>query len=94
MPLWKVASIEDQPSVKLYDWKIMKMQEGSYFAGNEGVGAGRVSTEIVEYDPDKKIGRTKSGRVYQLLGDESPNLSRDASYVWDRYKQINNLTDL
>jgi hypothetical protein len=94
MSIWKIGSIKEQPSVRLYRWKIMKMEEGSFFAGDEGSGSGRVSTDIVEFDSEKNIGRTKSGRVYELVGEESPNLSMNADYVWNMYKDINRLTEL
>jgi hypothetical protein len=94
MSIWKIASIKEQPSVRLYRWKIMKMEEGSFFAGDEGSGSGRVSTDIVEFDSEKNIGRTESGRVYELVGEESPNLSMNADYVWTMYKDINRLTEL
>lgn len=92
MPLWKVASVEDAPSVKLRYWNIKKTDQGEYFVGDEVGGRGRVSTQILEYDEKKNVGRTASGRVYQLVGQ--PGYSADAEYVWSYYKEINNLRDL
>jgi hypothetical protein len=90
--VWNVASIEDQPSVHLYNWTIKETNEGgAYFVGEESGGSGRVSTRIVEFDDEKKVGRTTSGRVYQLCGEE--RRSSNGEYVWIRYKMINNLTD-
>jgi hypothetical protein len=94
MSVWNVAKIEDQPSVSLWNWTIKHTDKGDYFVGTEGVGSGRVSTRIVEFDPDKRVGRTASGRIYQLLGDEGEGYSSNGEYVWGHYKQVNNLTEL
>jgi hypothetical protein len=92
MPLWKVASVEDKPSVRLKYWAIKKTDQGEYFVGDEIGGRGRVSTRIIEFDEERKVGRTASGRVYELVGNS--DYSSDGEYVWNYYKEINNLTEL
>src|SRR5258708_7387933 len=92
MPLWKVAPVVDKPSIRLKYWVIKKTEEGEFFVGDEIGGRGRVSTRIVEFDDERKVGRTASGRVYELVGFS--DYSSDGEYVWSHYKQINNLTEL
>lgn len=90
--IWQLADVMDQPSVQLYNWTIKKMKEGEFFVGDEVRAAGRVSTKIFIYDEARKVGRTASGRVYQLIGEEG--YSSNGEYVWEQYKRINNLTEL
>ncbi|PPD00233.1 MAG: hypothetical protein CTY35_02990 [Methylotenera sp.] len=63
-------SVELIPMVKLEDWSIQELQTADgyvyYFCGRIG-GRGRISTRIVEWCPQEKIGRTESGRIYQLI---------------------------
>jgi hypothetical protein len=64
-------SVDLIPSVRLEDWSIQELQtlEGVayYFCGRID-GRGRISTKIMEWDSARKIGRTESGRIYQLIG--------------------------
>lgn len=92
MSVWNVSPIEEQPSVTLYDWSIKKTNKGEYFVGSEVGAAGRVSTQIKEFDPDKMVGRTASGRVYKLKGKEG--YSSNGEYVWGTYKAVNGLVEL
>jgi hypothetical protein len=92
MAIWKIGSVEEYPDVELYNWKIMHMAEGSFFVGDEH-GSGRVSTDIITYDPKNNVGQTRSGRVYKLIGKQT-DISRNAEYVWDHYKSVNNLTEI
>lgn len=92
MTIWKIGPISEQPSCFIDDWCIKETDKGRYFVGTEVPGhTGRVSTAIVEYDPDNKCGRTKSGRVYKL---GKPGYSKDGEYVWNWYKQVNELTEV
>jgi len=91
--IWSAASIEEQPSVVIYDWTIKKTDKGEYFVGTEAGGRnGRVSTQIVEFDEAKMVGKTKSGRIYQLKGPSG--YSSDGEYVWSYYKERNQLTEV
>jgi hypothetical protein len=62
-------NVELTPMVKLEDWSIQEIQtahgEAYYFCGRIN-GRGRISTRIVEWFPQNKIGKTESGRIYQL----------------------------
>lgn len=90
--VWHAASIDAEPEVKLYDWCIKKTDKGEYFVGSNDRDGGRVSTQIMEFDEEKMIGRTKSGRVYQLQGPAG--YSSDGEYVWSYYKKVNELTEV
>jgi hypothetical protein len=64
------ASVKLIPMVILEDWSIQELQtvegEAYYFCGRID-GRGRMSTKIVEWYPQNKIGKTESGRIYQLI---------------------------
>lgn len=66
------ASVELIPTVKLEDWSIQELQTDKgneyYFCGRID-GRGRVSTKIIEWYPQGKIGKTESGRIYQLIDE-------------------------
>ena len=49
---------------------------------------GRVTSHIVDFDPKTKRGVSRSGRIYELVG-ESTHLSRDAEYVWSHWRRLN-----
>lgn len=93
MPMWKIAPVSDSPGVRLRDWRILELPNGNrHFAGADATdGTGRVSSLIVEFDMEKKVGRTRSGRVYELLG--KTGWSDNAEYVWNQWSRINSVTD-
>jgi hypothetical protein len=69
--LWRIAPVSDEPEVRLWDWDIKKDTTGNrYFVGTLADGLGWVSTAIVDFDPERRRGRTKSGRVYELVGSK------------------------
>lgn len=72
-------SVELIPIVELEDWSILELQtadgNGYYFCGRIN-GRGRISTKIVEWDPQRKIGKTESGRIYQLI--DAPSDPQDS----------------
>ena len=99
MSIWKTTSIYETPEVKLSDWKIYEVESESspkktkHFVGyNLTEREGRVSSHIVEFDPKTMTGRTKSGRVYKLVGNSGT--SSDGSYVWSRWCTINEVTSV
>jgi hypothetical protein len=91
MTIWSVGSINDEPEIELTDWQIMETNVGSrHFVGyNHKNREGRVSSDIVTFDNKNLIGKTVSGRVYQLIG--YPAYNKDALYVWDNFKVINGI---
>lgn len=94
MTIWRVASVEDQPIMRLDCWRVYevttKRERSRHFVGRcAHEYTGRVSSMVVGFD--KGVGVTKSGRVYRLLGE--PGYSREAGYVWFRWKETCGATD-
>lgn len=87
------------PELVLTRWQVYKVKsnlwEGTtnHFVGyNLTEGYGRVSSAIVSYDKDQKLGVTESGRIYHLKGDSG--LDRDADYVWGVWCSRNEITEI
>jgi hypothetical protein len=93
MNIWKSTDVEDVPEIELIDWIVAELPDGSrHFIGyNITEMEGRVSSKIITYDKDTKIGITRSGRRYKLSGKSY--LNSDAIYVWDYWKQVNDVID-
>jgi hypothetical protein len=70
MPVWTTTPVSETPQLTLTDWMIFETPDGErYLAGyNVTEGAGRVSSEVAEFDKVAMRGRTATGRVYQLTG--------------------------
>jgi len=88
--IWNVKSVEEQPSVTLESWviiKVKKQPESIHFVGYAIENReGRVSSHIVTFDPETKRGQSASGRVYQLVGDSK--WTGDSLYVWNNWMRI------
>ena len=84
--VWRLSSVTEEPEVQLTNWDVKKDTEGCcYFVGARADdGWIRVSTAIVEFDPERRRGRTQSGRVYELVGQEG--LSAKGELLWSSYK--------
>lgn len=93
MTVWKVASVIEDPEIFLVSWKVMETKEGTrHFVGYNVSGReGRVSSAIEKFDKVQMTGVTSSGRVYKLKGPSNPNL--DAEYVWNRWRNINDVDE-
>jgi hypothetical protein len=91
MPVWKTETVTEQPEIELVDWQIMETDVGSrHFVGyHQKNREGRVSSDIISFDNVNLVGKTISGRVYQLIG--YPRTNKDALYVWENFKSINNV---
>ena len=93
--LYKPASIEVESGVPLSHWSVREVLDESepsgvthHFTGmNNNSYDGRVSSKIIAFDTKTKVGITKSGRAYQLVGE--PGVCRDAEYVWGNWCYIN-----
>jgi hypothetical protein len=88
MPLWITAPVEEVPEIVLRHWSIRQLPDGSrHFVGyNHRDREGRVSSTIVEFDVATMRGRTRSGRVYEIVGP--PGRDGDAEYVWASWCRI------
>jgi hypothetical protein len=96
MSLFRPASVKDMPEVFLSRWHVTEASNDTettlHFVGyNSKEGYGMVSSPIVEFDFTKKCGKTRSGRVYQLVGQ--PGFNVEADYVWQNWKKFNNITE-
>ncbi|KVK93974.1 hypothetical protein WJ47_00160 [Burkholderia ubonensis] len=92
MPIWRIAPVIDEPEVSLSRWKILETADGiRHFVGADSRDrTGRVSSEVVTFDPRSLRGETRSGRIYQLIGE--PGRSDNADYVWKRWCELNSVT--
>lgn len=94
--IWSVASVDVEPETKLTQWRVFKvlakdgLPESVHFVGYTG-WEGRVCSAVQTYDPKTKRGVTRSGRVYELVGQSGYN--SDAMYVWSRWYTRNGLGD-
>ncbi|ABK06970.1 conserved hypothetical protein [Burkholderia cenocepacia HI2424] len=91
MALWNIASVMSQPEVSIARWRVLEIDAGTrHFVGaDERDFSGRVSSAIVAFDYKMLRGRTRSGRVYQLVG--LPGHSTNADYVWQHWCAINDV---
>ncbi len=82
-----MPDVKKQPSVRLQSWLVARftqLETGEIWDIIYGWSiddrCGRVSTPVAFFDPVAGTARTRSGRVYHLLG--SPGLNRDADYTF------------
>ena len=95
MPIWNIASVEDEPDLTICSWRIFEAtyedpsrQATRHFVGSRvDRSSSRVSTAIHSFDLASLRGVTKSGRTYQLQG--GPGADRDAEYVWQAWASLN-----
>ena len=94
MGIWSVAPIDEEPEIILTDWTVYEITSGlwpdktRHFVGYNALGReGRVSSVIVQYDHEKAVGMTKSGRIYKLKGPQGSG-SSDGLHVWDYGNRI------
>jgi hypothetical protein len=91
MPIWRIASVSQDPNVSLSSWRILETDEGSkHFVGSNRLDhTGCVSSAVSAFDPFALRGVTRSGRVYQLIGHSG--WDRSAQYVWERWCKVNDV---
>lgn len=90
MAIWTTTSIEETPEIILDQWSVRELFDGDrHFVGVNLTEhrEGRVSSKIMEFDPQTMCGRTRSGRIYKLVG--YPGNNSDAEYVWNAWVGIN-----
>lgn len=103
--IWRPDSVTDEPEVKLTQWRVYLVKanidstgDTIHFVGSVGYrySEGRVCSPVQTYDPTTKKGITRSGRIYELVGQSGHN--RDALYVWNhwlnRFNPIPEIVDL
>lgn len=94
MSIWPASSTEHTPHILLTRWRIYQTETGEHhFVGyNVTEREGRVSSAIQSFDKDTRIGITRSSRQYKL--SDTPGVNMDAEYVWRRWVEINNVTEI
>ena len=95
MSVWKTVPVDDEPEIILGSWSVRELPDGDrHFVGYNHAhgGEGRVSSKILEFDPESLKGRTRSGRVYQLE-QHGAGINLDAEYVWNQWKIINKVEE-
>lgn len=98
--IWTIGPVEDEPDVRLEDWSVFEVfLPGIGVRTRHFVGTsirdreGRTSSPIESFDAATQQGITSSGRVYQLVGHRTGS-SLDATYVWNRWKHLNQAEDI
>ena len=90
--IWKTRPIDEQPEMQLARWSVWEVGSGSsatcHFVGYNLIDhEGRASSAIVDFDSVALRGRTKSGRIYELIGP--PGHDGDGDYVFARWLELN-----
>lgn len=97
-----MPGIDVEPTAELTNWTIMRCKNQAgvisiHLVGNEPGFCGRCSTDVMELDRKPRdprytaTAKTKSGRVYGLIGKEQDVVSPDAAYVASMYCHMNKL---
>ncbi|GAB3630349.1 hypothetical protein PTE30175_03579 [Pandoraea terrae] len=92
MPIWRSRPVTEEPEIVLVRWAIYRIKDDElHFVGvRADESSGRVSSAIVRFDVARRVGVTRSGRVYSLTGRQGTDAT--ARYVWDAWCQINGVT--
>lgn len=91
--VWTVPSPDDEPEIVLKNWKVMQLpNRDRHFVGwNVAYREGRASTKIVAFDPETSLGKTVSGRIYELLGRSGSD--SDGMHTWRRWMAVNGVKE-
>lgn len=92
--IWSLEPILASPEVALTKWAafdvplIGETQPWTrHFVGySKELSDGQSTAAVVAFDPIRRLGRTKSGRVYLLEG--APGHSMPGKLVWTRWKHL------
>lgn len=78
MTIWSQPSEETQ-AIPLVRWRIIQDETGAcFFLGFDEHGQeGRVSSRVIDFDPDHLNGVTERGEFYQLVGDSGRDWDAD-----------------
>jgi len=90
--VWRATPISETPEIVLSNWLVKELPNGDrHFVGyNETEREGRVSSKIVEFDKDSMKGKTRSGRVYHLVGPSGHD--PEGEFVWSGWRRHNKVT--
>lgn len=104
--VYRPRDVSQEPDVRLTQWRVYevdftrhpRLPPGApgvtrHFVGfNLDTCDGRVSGPIQTFNKTRKIGVTRSGRRYQLVGDAGINM--DSEYVFGVWLRSNGITDM
>ncbi len=92
--IWPIDSVDVRPRVRLSSWRAYEVAHPRGEAlSRHLVGYvlehdhGQVSSPIVRVDAVARCCVTRSGRVYELVGE--PDYCDDASYAWQSWIHVN-----
>jgi len=87
--IWKTEPVTSQPRLRFSKWRIMQTECGEiHFVGYAVANhEGRVSTAIESLDLAARTGVTRSGRLYELIGE--PGHDPDGDYIWAMWARAN-----
>lgn len=93
--VWKTPSVTEMPTYIIVRWRILAVTHNGntthHFVGfNEERMEGKVSSNILEFDPVTHKGRTNSGRIYELKGETG--YDDDAQYVLEQWVRLAGIT--
>lgn len=94
MSIWRTISVGQQPRLRLTNWRIVSTESSELHLVGYAIEnhEGRVSSCIVEFDKDARIAKTRSGRLYELVGESGHH--SDAEYVLSAWVRLNGVTEL
>jgi hypothetical protein len=91
--VWRTNDVTIEPEIELHLWKVLEADGSRHFVGYSYNGQeGRVSSAITMYNRARRLGTTKSGRKYKLVG--APGFHEDADYVWGRWSKLNGINNV
>lgn len=89
--IWRPASVTDEPETRLGSWQVYEVAADFnnraptiHLVGWTGY-EGRVCSAVQEFDKTTMKCRTRSGRVYELVGP--PGFNRDAEHTFGMWLQ-------
>lgn len=93
LSIWRTTPVAKVPRLQLADWRVIQTECGErHFVGyNLTEREGRVSSRIIDFDAVSRCGRTRTGRVYELVGP--PGRHPDAEHTWAWWCRINNMAE-
>ena len=89
----QMSDASDVVNVELSDWGIKRTNLNTTHVIGDAEDGHRVSSPIVEYDAQRQLARTLSGRYYALIGPETGG-SENARLMWTAFKQQHGLVEV
>lgn len=79
MPIWEMPPVDQQPSINLIRWTVVRFKAGDLqadiaYGWDAASSCGRTSSVITSTDHQARSLRTRTGRTYRLLGCPSTDL--------------------